>query len=92
MEESHKFFANKACMYYPCHDTPEEDFNCLFCYCPLYALGEKCGGNFSWAVYKDIKIKICSNCPLPHEAKNYQYVMDLLCEENISWMFRESGQ
>ena len=47
--EHFKFFQNKKCEYFPCHKTKnEEDFNCLFCYCPLYALGDKCGGNFKY--------------------------------------------
>ena len=38
------FFQNRACEYFPCHETDDpEHFNCLFCYCPLYALGELCG-------------------------------------------------
>ena len=37
MSEYYKFFQNKKCEYFPCHKgIPEEDFNCLFCYCPLY--------------------------------------------------------
>ena len=38
------FYTNKECEYYPCHPVPEgTEFNCLFCYCPLYMLGRKCG-------------------------------------------------
>ena len=48
-----------------------EDFNCLFCYCPLYALGDKCGGNFH---YNEKGFKDCTNCQLPHKRKNYGYV------------------
>ena len=34
------FFQNRDCEYFPCHKVKdEENFNCLFCYCPLYALG-----------------------------------------------------
>ena len=34
------FYTNKECEYYPCHPVPEgTEFNCLFCYCPLYMLG-----------------------------------------------------
>lgn len=41
------YFQNTACPYFPCHaKASREFFNCLFCYCPLYALGDKCGGNF----------------------------------------------
>lgn len=37
--EKYKFYQNKECEYFPCHKgTDSENFNCLFCYCPLYAL------------------------------------------------------
>ena len=43
------FYQNTQCEYFPCHKTAHpEDFNCLFCYCPLYALGRRCGGNFRY--------------------------------------------
>ena len=49
MSEHYKFFQNKECEYFPCHKVKNtENFNCLFCYCPLYALGDKCGGNFKY--------------------------------------------
>ena len=65
------FFANHDCRYYPCHEM-EGELNCLFCYCPLYALGEKCGGNFK---FTEDGIKDCSNCLVPHKRNNYQYIM-----------------
>ena len=41
------FFQNRDCEYFPCHQNANPNtFSCLFCYCPLYALGEHCGGNF----------------------------------------------
>jgi len=88
MEASHRFFSNKACMFFPCHHQVEGDFNCLFCYCPLYPLGEKCGGTFRWAIHKDIKLKICSDCHLPHTPEYFDTVQNLLTEENISDIFR----
>ena len=43
------FFQNRECEYFPCHPNADpETFSCLFCYCPLYALGDKCGGNFTY--------------------------------------------
>lgn len=72
MKNSHAFFQNQECKYYPCHKTNCEDFNCLFCYCPLYALGDKCGGNF---VYTDNGIKDCSKCLIPHSKGGYDYVL-----------------
>ena len=66
------FFSNKECEYFPCHAGADpENFNCLFCYCPLYALGDKCGGNFRMT---EKEIKDCTNCQLPHKAQNYGYV------------------
>ena len=68
----HAFFQNTACECFPCHKTAHpEDFNCLFCYCPLYALGEKCGGNFT---YTEKGIKDCSGCLFPHIRQNYDTV------------------
>ena len=73
MSENYKFFNHKDCEYFPCHKTNDPDnFNCLFCYCPLYALKDKCGGNFR---YTDNGIKDCSNCFLPHRRDNYDYII-----------------
>lgn len=73
MSENYKFFNHKKCEYFPCHKTNDPDnFNCLFCYCPLYALKDKCGGNFR---YTDKGIKDCSNCTLPHKKDNYDYII-----------------
>ena len=72
MQNDHSFFQNRECKYFPCHKTKSDDFNCLFCYCPLYALGEKCGGNFK---YTEDGIKDCSDCLVPHKKKNYEYIM-----------------
>jgi len=90
MKHSHRFFSNKDCMFYPCHEVPDGEFNCLFCYCPLYPLGEKCGGIFTWAIHEDIKIKLCNDCHLPHTPEYFDTVMNLLNEENISKMFRDN--
>jgi len=69
------FFQNKDCKYFPCHSgVKEEDFSCMFCYCPLYALGDKCGGNFSYANKKGVKD--CSNCTVPHRKQNYERITD----------------
>ncbi|MEW9077385.1 cysteine-rich small domain-containing protein [Terrisporobacter glycolicus] len=73
MSENYKFFNHKECEYFPCHKTNDPDnFNCLFCYCPLYALKDKCGGNFR---YTDSGIKDCSKCTLPHRRDNYDYII-----------------
>lgn len=67
------YLSNPACPYFPCHkEADRENFNCLFCYCPLYALGERCGGNF---IYTSSGIKDCSDCLLPHSPGGYDYVL-----------------
>jgi Zn-finger protein len=66
------FFNHKECEFFPCHKTDDkENFNCLFCYCPLYILGDGCGGN---PKYTEEGIKDCSGCTLPHDRENYGYV------------------
>ena len=76
--EHYKFFQNRKCEYFPCHKCEDqENFNCLFCYCPLYALGDKCGGNFS---YTEGGIKDCSACLVPHKAGNFDYMMEKMDE------------
>lgn len=71
--EGSRFFANRACEFFPCHAAADPGrFNCLFCYCPLYALGSKCGGDFRWTAkgYKD-----CTACLFPHQPENYDRVV-----------------
>ena len=71
---NYAFFQNKECEYFPCHKyADEESFNCLFCYCPLYALGDRCGGSFN---YLENGIKDCSNCLKPHRKDNYDRIME----------------
>ena len=72
-QEHWRFFQNRACEYFPCHEgVAEADFNCLFCYCPLYALGKRCGGDCR---YSDQGIKDCSACAFPHRRENLDSVL-----------------
>lgn len=71
---NYDFFQNRECEYFPCHPGADtETFSCLFCYCPLYALGDKCGGSFA---YTEGGIKDCSNCLRPHRRENYEKIME----------------
>lgn len=73
MEQNYSYFANKKCEYFPCHQGGEADnFNCLFCYCPFYALGEACGGQF---VMLPNGVKDCSGCLYPHLRENYDEIV-----------------
>ena len=71
---SHRFFQNRDCEYFPCHQGADnESFSCLFCYCPLYALGDQCGGAFT---YTQQGIKDCSKCLKPHLKENYEHIIE----------------
>ena len=68
------FFQHKKCEYFPCHQGADpESFSCLFCYCPLYALGDQCGGNFT---YTENGLKDCSGCLRPHCRENYATICE----------------
>lgn len=73
-ECAYSFTQHTACEFFPCHATQKpEDFNCLFCYCPLYALGTECGGNF---VMLENGVKDCSGCMVPHKKENYGFITE----------------
>ena len=79
--DASRFFQNRECRFFPCHKgVAEEEFNCLFCFCPLYTLGKKCGGNYT---YTDKGIKSCKDCTFPHIAENY---------ESLTGRFREIAE
>ena len=72
-EKKYSYFAHGECEYFPCHEGADSNnFNCLFCYCPLYVLGENCGGDF---LYLDNGIKDCSRCLKPHKRENYEEIV-----------------
>lgn len=72
-KNSYSFFQNRECQHFPCHQTEHpEHFNCLFCYCPLYTLGDQCGGYFR---YIADGVKDCSGCMVPHAPGGYEYIL-----------------
>ena len=79
MTNSYKYFENQECKYYPCHKD-KQSINCLFCYCPLYDF-EICPGEYKYIESNGKKIKECTNCTFPHEAKNYEVIMNLLSQK-----------
>lgn len=80
MNNSDKFFENRECKYFPCHKH-DGDFNCLFCFCPLYDL-KNCPGDNMIIEKDDKKIKSCINCNYPHKPENYDTIMQLLRYKN----------
>lgn len=70
------FVQNRGCEYFPCHAGADpEMFSCLFCYCPLYALGPDCGGAFR---YTEDGVKDCSGCLRPHRKEEYGTICEKL--------------
>ena len=41
-------------------------------YCPLYMLGDACGGNFT---YTENGVKNCTDCMVPHTRNAVQYIL-----------------
>lgn len=76
MNNSDRFFSNSDCEYFPCHEGIEE-FNCLFCFCPLYHL-EECPGNPSFKEKDGKMIKVCTACIYPHKPENYDAIIELI--------------
>lgn len=73
-EKHYRYFCNQECEYFPCHPIDDRNnFNCLFCYCPLYVLGERCGGDFT---YLQNGHKDCSHCVFPHLRENYDKIIE----------------
>ena len=73
------FFQNRECEFFPCHaDIAEEDFNCLFCYCPFYMEGSGCPGE---PRFLENGVKSCEGCAFPHRRDNYDTVTVLLSEK-----------
>ena len=71
------FFQHTQCEYFPCHAGADpKTFSCIFCYCPLYCLGDHCGGNVH---YTEKGIKDCQFCLRPHRRENYESI----CEQMV---------
>ncbi len=72
--KGYSFFSNRSCEFFPCHECADtEEFSCLFCYCPLYTLGDQCGGN--WKLTEK-GVKDCSGCLVPHRRENYGCIVE----------------
>lgn len=88
MSEHYSYFGHETCEYYPCHrgwhetGRNEAEFNCLFCYCPLYSR-EQCPGTPSYFMDKTgRRIKDCSNCIYPHQPENYEKIISCLMPQD----------
>ena len=75
------FYQNTDCRYFPCHgkepgtgSVPVEDFNCLFCYCPLMHV-PNCGGNYT---IMENGFKDCMKCTRNHDKDSWKFVISRL--------------
>lgn len=73
---NYRFFQNRECKFFPCHEVQDEDdFNCLFCYCPLY-LDDNCIGSPEYIITgRGQRIKDCSSCLVVHSPEMYDKVI-----------------
>ena len=75
---SYKFYQNTECEYFPCHKGIK-DFNCKFCFCPLYHM-KNCEGNY---LILENGIKDCSKCDIIHKKDiGYDFVIKKIIENN----------
>ena len=87
---NHTFFSHRQCEFFPCHPGADTThFNCLFCFCPLYSLGDGCGGRVSYT--KEV-LKDCSLCDRPHRPGGYDWVLERLKETNDSSKEEKDGR
>ncbi len=83
----YSFFSHRECEFFPCHTGADpENFNCLFCYCPLYMLGKNCGGNFR---IRPDGVKDCTGCLYPHLKENYEAINSRFREINTAMKKRK---
>ena len=77
--KAYAYFQNRACEYFPCHAGADPgNFNCLFCYCPLYRLD--CGGAYT---FTGESVKNCAACLFPHRRENYGAVIEKLSKNKF---------
>lgn len=83
MNGSSRFFSNMQCEYFPCHSL-KGDFNCLFCYCPMYSF-KNCPGNPRFKEKNGNLIKICTDCTYPHKPDNYDSIIAFLSKNKVKY-------
>lgn len=76
LKASHKYFENRDCKYFPCHKMDIREFNCLFCFCPLYFTD--CPGAPRYKEKKGAMFKSCSACDYPHRPENYKAIIQFI--------------
>lgn len=75
-EASFNYFSNRKCKYFPCHKMNPDEFNCLFCFCPVYFA--ICPGTPEYIEKDGSTFKSCIDCEYPHKAENYAAIIECL--------------
>lgn len=83
-QASYMGFSNIDCTFFPCHEDVKEQFNCLFCYCPL--IRYECPGDYSIIEINGLEIKGCMKCSIPHTGieKSWNFIQVWL-RKPITW-------
>lgn len=71
-----RYFENRDCECYPCHNIKSAGFNCLFCFCPLYFA--ICPGTPQYREKNGVVFKSCAACEYPHIPENYQAIIGFI--------------
>lgn len=79
--KEYSYFSHKKCEFFPCHKNADsEDFNCLFCYCPLYMLWARNAGEISVIQIRELKTvqTVCFRIK--------ERIMDISLENIRNWL------
>ncbi|MFO0754283.1 MAG: cysteine-rich small domain-containing protein [Thermodesulfovibrionales bacterium] len=94
-KDTSEFFSNHTCKYFPCHETDSKQFNCIFCYCPMYFV-PNCLGRPRFITSNNKMVKDCSACDYPHRPENYRkvisYLIDVIKKGEAIAVYRENWQ
>jgi Zn-finger protein len=76
LKNSFRYFRNTDCKYFPCHKVNPDEFNCLFCFCPVYFA--ICPGTPEYIEKDGTVYKNCADCEYPHIPENYDAVVECI--------------
>ena len=83
---NYKVVTNHKCEFFPCHKIePGIQFNCLFCYCPLYFI--ECPGDYTLL---DNGLKDCSQCTIIHRGEEGWEVVIATLNEHYEKLEKEA--
>jgi Zn-finger protein len=81
-ENSARFFRNTQCEHFPCHSLNARQFNCLFCFCPMYHM--ECLSEPRYLEARGARTKDCSQCDYPHRPENYEKIIGYVASSSLA--------